>query len=128
MFYGSQILTKAGFSTNAALIGNIGNGVISVLGGLFGLWLVGKIGRRPMLTLGLTGTTLCMCRISLVSHFMADSQQLPFFVLSLTVLFLAFQQSCVSPVTWLMCSNISRFVYVPPVWEWLYFSNGSAIL
>ncbi len=106
MFYGSQILTKAGFSTNAALIGNIGNGVISVLGGLFGLWLVGKIGRRPMLTLGLTGTTLCMCGISLVSHFMADSQQLPFFVLSLTVLFLAFQQSCVSPVTWLMCSEI----------------------
>ncbi|MDQ0204171.1 major inositol transporter-like SP family MFS transporter [Pectinatus haikarae] len=106
MFYGSQILTSSGFSTQAALIGNIGNGVISVLGGLFGLYLVGKIGRRPMLTLGLAGTTVCMLGITLISHFAPHSSQLPFYVLGLTITFLAFQQSCVSPVTWLMCSEI----------------------
>lgn len=106
MFYGSQILEKSGFSMNAALIGNIGNGVISILGGLTGLWLVGKLKRRTMLTLGLTGTTLCMMGIALISHLFGDSPALPFYVLGLTIVFLAFQQSCVSPVTWLMCSEI----------------------
>ena len=49
MYYGTEILRNAGFSTEAALIGNIANGVISVLAAATGLWLVGKVGRRPML-------------------------------------------------------------------------------
>ncbi len=106
MFYGSQILTESGFGTRAALIGNIGNGLISVLGAGFGLWLVGKIGRRPMLTAGIAGTTLCMLGLTVVSSLMSASPWLPFIVLGLTVTFLGFQQSCVSPVTWLMCSEI----------------------
>lgn len=40
MFYGSQILTAAGFSTDAALIGNIANGIISVVGTIVGFYLV----------------------------------------------------------------------------------------
>lgn len=106
MFYGSQILTQSGFSTQAALIGNIGNGLISVLGAGLGLYLVGKLGRRPMLTVGLAGTTCCMLGIAIASKLMSDSPMLPFVVLGLTITFLAFQQSCVSPVTWLMCSEI----------------------
>lgn len=106
MFYGSQILTQSGFSTQAALIGNIGNGLISVIGAGFGLYLVGKVGRRPMLTAGLVGTTVCMLGIAIISNVMSDSPALPFIILSLTVTFLGFQQSCVSPVTWLMCSEI----------------------
>lgn len=106
MFYGSQILTQSGFSTNAALIGNIGNGVISVMAGFLGLYLVGKIGRRPMLTMGLVGTITCMICITLITNFLPNSPNLPFYVLALTITFLAFQQSCVSPVTWLMCSEI----------------------
>ena len=106
MFYGSQILVQSGFSTQAALIGNIGNGLISVLGAGLGLYMVGKIGRRPMLTAGLVGTTSCMLGIAIISNVMSSSPLLPYLVLSLTVTFLAFQQSCVSPITWLMCSEI----------------------
>lgn len=40
MFYGSKILMTAGFSTDAALIGNIFNGIISVTGVSFGFYLV----------------------------------------------------------------------------------------
>lgn len=106
MFYGSQMLTNSGFSQQIAVIANIGNGVASVAGGAFGLWLVGKIGRRPMLTLGLVGTTCCMIIITIMSNVLAGSPNLPFIVLGMTITFLLFQQSCVSPVTWLMCSEI----------------------
>lgn len=52
MYYGTEILRDAGFGTEAALIGNIANGVISVLATFVGIWLLGKVGRRPMLLTG----------------------------------------------------------------------------
>ena len=51
MYYGTQILKDAGFETKAALIGNIANGVISVLATFVGIWLLGKV-YRPMLMTG----------------------------------------------------------------------------
>jgi major inositol transporter-like SP family MFS transporter len=106
MYYGSQILEKSGFSTNAALIGNIANGAISVLATFVGIWLLGKIGRRPMLIAGLAGTTAALTLIGVFSIVLKGSPALPFVVLSLTVTFLAFQQGAISPVTWLMLSEI----------------------
>ena len=52
MYYGTQILTQAGFSTEAALIGNIANGTISVAATIFGMWLMTRHGRRPLIMTG----------------------------------------------------------------------------
>jgi major inositol transporter-like SP family MFS transporter len=106
MYYGTEILRDAGFSTEAALIGNIANGVISVLATFVGIWLLGKVGRRPMLLTGQVGTTLALLLIGIFSMTMKGSEMLPFIVLSLTVTFLAFQQGSISPVVWLMLSEI----------------------
>lgn len=106
MFYGSQILTTSGFSTNAALVGNIGNGVISVIGSIIGFYLVGKIGRRTLLAIGLIGTLCSNLLVGIFSSTMGDSAMLPYIVLTLTIIFLGFQQSCVSPATWVMLSEI----------------------
>lgn len=103
MFYGSQILTKSGFSTDAALIGNIGNGIISVIGTLFGFTLVRRLTRRKMLIIGILFANTC---IGTISNIMAGSPNLPYFVLSLTITFLFFQQTFVSPVTWVYMSEI----------------------
>ncbi|PLS04151.1 sugar porter family MFS transporter [Neobacillus cucumis] len=106
MYYGTQILQQSGFSTNAALIGNIANGAISVIATFVGIWLLGKIGRRPMLIAGLAGTTAALALIGVFSIVLKGSPALPFVVLGLTVTFLAFQQGAISPVTWLMLSEI----------------------
>lgn len=106
MYYGTQILKNAGFETQAAIIGNIANAVISVLATFVGIWLLGKIGRRPMLTIGLIGTTIALTLIGIFSYVLEGSPMLPYVVLSLTVTFLAFQQGAISPVTWLMLSEI----------------------
>ena len=106
MFYGSQILTKSGFSTDAALIGNIANGAISVGGTLLGFILVRKLSRRRMLAIGLLGILFANTAIGTVSNIMSGSPDLPYFVLSLTVTFLFFQQTFVSPVTWVYMSEI----------------------
>ncbi|GAB1770262.1 sugar porter family MFS transporter [Priestia megaterium] len=106
MYYGTEILKDAGFQTEAALIGNIGNGVISVLATFVGIWLLGKVGRRPMLITGLVGTTTALLLIGIFSLVFEGSVALPYIVLALTITFLAFQQGAISPVTWLMLSEI----------------------
>ncbi|PED68102.1 sugar porter family MFS transporter [Priestia megaterium] len=106
MYYGTEILKDAGFQTEAALIGNIGNGVISVLATFVGIWLLGKVGRRPMLITGLAGTTTALLLIGIFSLVFEGSAALPYIVLALTITFLAFQQGAISPVTWLMLSEI----------------------
>lgn len=106
MFYGSQILLAAGFSTEAALIGNIGNGIISVVGTCFGFYLVRKLTRRGMLGIGLLGTCCSNLAIGIVAIVLDGSAILPYVVLSLTVIFLAFMQTFVAPVIWVVISEI----------------------
>ncbi|WP_155216965.1 sugar porter family MFS transporter [Terrilactibacillus tamarindi] len=106
MYYGTIILQNAGFSTKAALIGNIANGIISVVATLIGILLLGKFGRRPMLLVGLIGIMLSHLLIGIFSLTLDGTAILPYVVLSLTVLFLGFQQGSIAPVTWLMLSEI----------------------
>lgn len=106
MYYGTQILTEAGFSTEAALIGNIANGVISVAATLFGIWMMGRHGRRPLIMTGQIGTMACLLAIGILSSLLEGASSLPYVVLSLTVTFLFFQQGFLSPVTWLLLSEL----------------------
>lgn len=106
MYYGTQILQESGFGTQASLIANIANGLISVIAVCFGIWMVGKVNRRPMLMIGLTGTSTALLLIAIFSNVLKGTETLPFVVLSLTVMFLAFMQACVGPVTWLVVAEI----------------------
>jgi MFS transporter, SP family, major inositol transporter len=106
MYYGTEILRDAGFETSAALIGNISNGAISVLATLVGIWLLGKIGRRPMMLTGLAGTTTVLLLIGVFSLTLEGSSALPYVMLTLTVTFLAFMQGAIGPVLWVTLSEI----------------------
>ncbi|MCC9178423.1 sugar porter family MFS transporter [Arthrobacter sp. zg-Y750] len=106
MYYGTQILEDAGFGTEAALTANIANGVVSVVAAIFGIWLLGRVRRRHMLMTGLIGTGSSLLLIGVVSLFVAEGDARGYIILALTVLFLGFQQGAVSPVTWLMLSEI----------------------
>ncbi|MBO8184135.1 sugar porter family MFS transporter [Streptomyces spirodelae] len=106
MYYGTQILTEAGFESNNALVANIANGVISVLATFVGIWLLGRVNRRPMLMSGQLGTIAALLLIGVFSLTMDSGTGRAFAVLAMTITFLAFQQGAISPVTWLMLSEI----------------------
>ncbi|BCW58985.1 major myo-inositol transporter IolT [Arthrobacter sp. StoSoilB20] len=106
MYYGTQILAESGFGREAALTANIANGVISVLATFAGIWLLGKVGRRKMLITGQIGTTTALLLIGIFSLVLPEGTARGFVILALTVTFLAFQQGAISPVTWLMLSEI----------------------
>src|SRR5699024_7097242 len=106
MYYGTEILREAGFGTEAALIGNIANDAISILAVMTGIKLLTTFGRRPLLLIGLTGTTTTLFLIGVFSLALDASAALPYIILSLTVIFLAFFQGAIGPVTWLILSEI----------------------
>jgi MFS transporter, SP family, major inositol transporter len=106
MYYGTTILQDAGFSRNSALVANISNGAISVVATLVGIWLLGKVGRRPMLLTGQIGVTTALLLIAIFSYTLQGSPALPYVVLTLTVTFLAFMQGAIAPVAWLMLAEI----------------------
>lgn len=106
MYYGTQILTDAGFAADSALTANIANGVISVLATFVGIWLLGRVNRRPMLMIGQLGTIAAQLLIGVFSLILPTGDGRAFAVLAMTVTFLAFQQGAISPVTWLMLSEI----------------------
>ncbi|GGZ46244.1 sugar porter family MFS transporter [Streptomyces bluensis] len=106
MYYGTQILTDAGFAADSALTANIANGVISVLATFVGIWLLGRVKRRPMLMAGQAGTTVALLLIGVFSLVLPSGDGRAYAVLAMTVTFLAFQQGAISPVTWLMLSEI----------------------
>lgn len=106
MYYGTEILTDAGFAADSALTANVANGVISVLATFVGIWLLGRVPRRPMLMTGQVGTTAALLLIGVFSLVLPSGDPRAFAVLAMTVMFLAFQQGAISPVTWLMLSEI----------------------
>lgn len=80
MFYGTQILTEAGFGRQIAIIANVANGLTSVIATFFGIWLLGKIGRVTMFKAGILGTMGSLLIIALAAMNLEGSPALHRFV------------------------------------------------
>ena len=107
MYYGTTILEEAGLGTKVALIANIGNGLIAVLAAIsFVKYFGDRFPRRTLYIAGITGTTIAMTALSIVTKVLAGSPMLPVVVIACTVVYLAFFQSCLGPLTWLIISEI----------------------
>ena len=112
MYYAPTMLEATGLSTNAALLATIANGAISVAMTFVGIWLLGKIGRRPLVLIGQIGCTCSLFFLGAVCVLMPELVNgLPnlvrsYLVLAGMLMFLSFQQGALSPVTWLLLSEI----------------------
>lgn len=106
MYYGTTILMKVGFGHSAALVANIGNGVTSFIATIVGMRMMYTVDRRKMLLTGLSGTTAVMICITLSLALFQHSPALPYIIICALMCFLAFFQSCVSPTTWVLLSEI----------------------
>ena len=112
MYYAPTMLKAVGMDDSAALFATIANGAISVLMTFVGIWLLGKMGRRTLTMTGQFGCTACLVFIGAVTLFMPETVNgqpdmwRSYMVLFGMLLFLSFQQGALSPVTWLLLSEI----------------------
>ena len=68
--------------------------------------LMSKFKRRQMLLTGISGTLFSLVGITLTSHFLNGSPLLPYATILLTIIYLAFFQGALGPLTWLLLSEI----------------------
>lgn len=106
MYYGTTILTQSGFAHNAALIANIFNGIVSVGATFVGMSMMNRVNRRKMLSSGIIGTTISLVLIVIISATLSNSPMLPILVILCTMMFLGFFQGFISPLVWLLLSEI----------------------
>ena len=106
MYYGTSILQMTGFGRDSALIANIANGVTAVAATIVTLQLLKHVPRRPMLIVGLIGSTVAITGVTFASRLPAGSPFRAFATIGMMMLFLAFFQGAISPMTWLLMSEI----------------------
>ncbi len=106
MYYTPMILKETGMGINAALIATIGNGVVSVIATLIGMWVINHMGRRSMLLLGLSVVVLAQVFLGVVLNFVPHSLLQSYMALGGVLVFLFFMQMCIGPVYWLLMSEL----------------------
>ena len=107
MYYGTILLEKVGMTQNSSLYGNILIGCASTVAAMTGTRLSTKFKHQHLLLGGLAGNALCLTLLFLVLNINISQQVLVnILVLILLMVFLATQQGIVSPITWLMMSEI----------------------
>ncbi|WP_455925214.1 sugar porter family MFS transporter [Pseudomonas putida] len=106
MYYTPIILQHTGMGTNAALTATIGNGVVSVIATLLGIWAIGRYGRRHLLMTGLVVVILAQAALGCVLQFMPQTLAQSYAALGCILVFLLFMQMCIAPVYWLLMSEL----------------------
>ena len=106
MYYGTQLLGDAGFSSSAAIIANTFNGLFSVIGMLGGLFLMNRIDRRTMLIGGFVLTTIFHILVGLSAALLPDGTGKAYFILAFVILFVFSMQATIGPLVWVILSEI----------------------
>jgi MFS transporter, SP family, major inositol transporter len=107
MYYGSQLLGDAGFSAEAAILGNTLFGLASVLGISVGILVMNRINRRTMLLGGFALTTFFHLLVGMSAYFIPEgSAAKPYVILVFAVLFVFSMQGTIGPLVWLLLAEI----------------------
>ena len=105
IYYANQIFRLAGFEAGTSAIwASIGVGSINVIATLFSVWLLDRVGRRPLLLVGMAGMTLSL--IVLATTFWLDIPSESLLSVISLMLYVATFAIGIGPVAWLIISEI----------------------
>lgn len=107
MYYGTQLLREAGFSDGAAIIANVANGVLAVVGTALCLFVViDKVDRRKLIIFGFCATTTVHGLITIAATVMPAGTARAWVILALSVTFVFFMQCCLNAPVWVALSEM----------------------
>ncbi len=111
IYYAPQIFQKAGLdSATTALAATAGIGVVNVMSTLIAIWLVDRVGRRPLLLAGVIGMTVSLAVLGAAQRFGSTFDIDQHWIAPITVGFVGIYIVCfafsLGPIVWLMISEI----------------------
>ncbi len=105
IYYAPQIFQHAGFeAAQTALFATILVGVVNVLVTIVALWLIDRIGRRPLLIGGLIGMAAALLVLGVSFFWQSESAGLT--AVAAMLCFVAFFAVSLGPVAWLIISEV----------------------
>nr|WP_080290168.1 sugar porter family MFS transporter [Oenococcus oeni] len=126
MYYGTILMEKVGMGQSGSLYANILIGLVSFVASIFGTRLIARFDHHRMLLIGLFGNILFLALLGLVLRLSLFTQTITnALVLIFLALFLASHQGIVSPVTWLIMSEMfpgkikARFMSIATATTWI---------
>ena len=107
IYYAPTTLEAAGFSAGGAIVAtSLGVGVVNVGFTILSLYLIDRLGRRPLLLIGVAGMVVSLFLLGLVFKLGADSPSLGILATVCLGLYIASFAISLGPVFWLMISEI----------------------
>ncbi|MDD9270774.1 sugar porter family MFS transporter [Paenibacillus sp. GCM10023248] len=103
MYYAPEIFKQTGAGTNASLVQTILVGLINFLFTILAIWLIDKVGRKPLLLWGTAFMTASLFIIGMEFHSGQPSGPL---VLAAILLYVAAFAISLGPVVWVLLSEI----------------------
>ncbi len=105
IYYAPSTLAQAGMGDNAAITSSIGIGVGAVIGVIIGMSLIDRIGRRPLMFIGLSVMVVALVGMALVERMTQDTAT-GYLLLALMIVYISSFQVGVGVPTWLLLSEI----------------------
>ena len=106
IYYAPTIFQSAGFgSATSSIAATVGVGVVNVLATLLAVWLIDRVGRRPLLLIGETGMALSLIVLG-VGFLWRGGGETGWIAVGSLMAYVAFFAVGLGPVFWLLIAEI----------------------
>ncbi|WP_406690274.1 sugar porter family MFS transporter [Saccharopolyspora sp. ID03-671] len=106
IYFAPSILQATGYGTSGAILSTVGVGVVNVALTVVAIFLVDRIGRRPLVLMGIGGMTITAGLLGCVYLLPSLGGAAGYAALILIAAYVAFFAVSLGPVVWLMISEI----------------------
>ncbi len=107
IYYAPTIFGMVGFkTTSGAILATVGVGVVNVLSTIFAIFVIDKLGRRPLLFAGLVGMGVSLVCLSCAFHFGSELSYLRWAAMASIFVYIISFAFSLGALLWLMVSEI----------------------
>ena len=107
IYYAPTILQSAGISSaSGAILATAGIGVVNVLMTIVAMWLIDRMGRRPLLLTGIAGMVITLGVLGLAFHMAGRTGALAWLAVVSMMVYVASFAISLGPIFWLLISEI----------------------
>ena len=107
IYYAPTIIQAAGIpSAEGAILATAGIGLVNVLMTVVAMWLIDRVGRRPLLLTGIAGMTVSLAVLGIVFHGSGGAPVAAWLAVVTLMAYVAFFAISLGPIFWLLISEI----------------------
>ncbi len=107
IYYAPLIIQSAGISSaSGAILATAGIGVVNVVMTIVAMWLIDRMGRRPLLLIGIAGMVVTLGMLGLAFHMAGRTGALAWLAVISMMVYVASFAISLGPIFWLLISEI----------------------